>query len=79
MYVYILRSLKDGEFYIGISKDPITRLREHNRGETKSTKNRVPFVLIYKEKFNSYKDARIREKQIKSYKGGNSFKKLIGV
>jgi len=33
--------------------------------------------LIYKEEAENYSEARIREKQIKSYKGGNEFKKLI--
>lgn len=59
--------------------NPEKRLEKHNKGAVKSTKNRRPFKLIYKEKFKNYKDARIREKEIKSYKGGNKFKELIGV
>ncbi|MBI2074794.1 MAG: hypothetical protein HYT83_03090 [Candidatus Levybacteria bacterium] len=33
--------------------------------------------LIHKEEYSSLAEARRREKQIKSYKGGNAFKKLI--
>lgn len=34
-------------------------------------------IIVYFEKYYNAKDAYKREKQIKSYKGGNEFKKLI--
>lgn len=77
VFVYILKSLVDGGYYIGISKDPYKRLARHNKGSVKSTRIRKPFKLIYYEKFNSYASARHREKIIKSYKGSNKFKELI--
>jgi predicted GIY-YIG superfamily endonuclease len=40
-------------------------------------KNRGPFKLVYKEEYTTLKEARERERQIESYKGGNAFKKLI--
>lgn len=69
--------MKDGGYYIGISKDVIKRLEEHNNGKTISTKNRRPFILVYKEEFLNYREARTREIQIKSYKGGNKFRELV--
>jgi len=76
--VYVLQSLKDQGYYIGISKDLNKRLEKHNRGRVHSTRNRRPFKLIYKEEFDSYMLARLREKEIKSYKGGNNkFRELI--
>jgi putative endonuclease len=75
--VYILKSIKDGGYYIGISKDVIKRLEEHNNGKTISTKNRRPFILVYKEQFLNYSEARKREIQIKSYKGGNKFREIV--
>ena len=33
--------------------------------------------VIYKEEFQTASEAKLREKIIKSYKGGNAFKKLI--
>ncbi|MBW1722942.1 MAG: GIY-YIG nuclease family protein [Deltaproteobacteria bacterium] len=48
-YLYSLESLKDHNLYIGISRDPRKRLGEHNRGKTKSTRNRRPFNLILKK------------------------------
>lgn len=77
VYVYILQSLKDKGFYIGICKNLMERVIKHNKGGVYSTKNRKPFNLIYSEVYNSYTLARVREKEIKSYKGGNSFKILI--
>ncbi len=37
----------------------------------------MPWELIYIEKFNNKIEAVKREKQIKSYKGGEAFKRLI--
>lgn len=50
---------------------------EHNSGKTLSLKNRRPLEIIYFEEYDSQVKAYAREKQIKSYKGGLSFKKLI--
>ena len=76
-YVYILLSKKDGKHYIGSTSNVGKRLLHHNSGKQKSTKHRIPFELIYNEKYDDKKNALQREKQIKSYKGGEAFKKLI--
>ncbi len=76
-FVYILQSQKDDGYYIGYSPDVAKRLDYHNSGRQRSTKSRIPFKVIYTEKYNSKKEALIRERQIKSYKGGKAFKKLI--
>ncbi len=68
-YVYILRSEKDSRFYTGLTKDISRRLREHNSGNVRSTKNRIPFELVYKEEFVNRTKARIREKFFKSGSG----------
>lgn len=75
--VYILEN-HHGKHYIGItSLSPETRLAKHNRGEVYSTRFGKPWTLIYREKHISIKVARTREKQIKSWHGGNAFKKLV--
>jgi putative endonuclease len=76
-YLYILKSLKDHRYYIGETHDVAARLVFHNEGKQRSTKGRVPLVLILSEAYETRKEALAREKQIKSWKGGNSFKKLI--
>ena len=74
-FVYALRSVKDGELYIGISQNPDKRLDSHNKGVTKSTRRRRPFVLIFRELCNSRKEAREREKYYKSRIGREKLKK----
>ena len=64
--------------YIGHIKDFERRIKEHERGKNKSVKNRGPFELIYKESCANKSAAIRRELQIKKYKGGEAFKKLIG-
>ena len=59
--LYILQSLKDLGYYIGITDDVDKRIKEHNQGKTKSIKNRIPFVLKYLEKYNIKTEARKRE------------------
>jgi len=77
VYLYVLKSLEDNGYYVGISSNLEKRLLRHNKGGVRSTKTRKPFKLIYSEKFEDYIKARIREKEIKSYKGGNKFRDLI--
>jgi len=64
-YVYILKSRKDGNLYIGSTNDLKRRLDEHNNGLVFSTKSRRPFELVYYEAYKSEKDARNREKNLK--------------
>ncbi|MBW6492253.1 MAG: GIY-YIG nuclease family protein [Lentimicrobium sp.] len=78
-FVYIIKSLKDQKFYIGETTDLNRRLFEHNQGWVKSTRYRVPFVLVHSEEVESREIALKREKQIKSFKGGQAFKKLLNL
>ncbi len=78
VHLYILKSKTRNGYYIGItSLIPKERLRYHNNGKVKSTKHYKPWVLVHTERYKDYKSARTREKQIKSWHGGNAFKKLI--
>jgi len=68
-YVYVIRSLKDGKWYTGFTGNVERRLREHNSGEDKATKSRVPFELVYIEGCTDNQDALAREKYLKSGAG----------
>ncbi|MGD8778672.1 MAG: GIY-YIG nuclease family protein [Ignavibacteria bacterium] len=70
-FVYILKSIKDGKRYIGMSSNLDRRISEHNDGKVKSTKFRKPFELIYTEEFNNKSDALKREKFLKTHAGRN--------
>lgn len=76
-YTYIIQSVTTRKHYIGSTENINKRLDQHNSGKTKSIKNNWPFVLIYSEVYNTRQEAYRREKEIKSYKGGNAFRKLL--
>lgn len=65
-YVYILKSEKDNNLYIGFSKDLKERVKSHNLGLNTSTSYRKPLRLIYYEGYTVEKDARKREKFLKT-------------
>ncbi len=46
-YVYILKSKKDSTKYIGVTTDLKDRIREHNSGESKYSKSKAPYKLIW--------------------------------
>lgn len=65
-YVYVLRSAKDGQFYVGLTRDLRVRLQMHNNGKVPSTRLRVPLELIYWEGCLNEHDAAMREKYLKT-------------
>ncbi len=76
--VYVLFSEKDYQLYTGYSSDIEKRLGYHNRGETKSTKNRRPLKLIFCEYYLFKKDAMKREKYLKTSAGKKALKLMLG-
>ncbi len=62
-YVYLLKS-EDEKRYIGYTSDLKTRLADHNRGGTSSTKGRR-WSVVYYEAYASEEDARRRERNLK--------------
>jgi putative endonuclease len=64
-YLYLLKSKRDGELYIGSTNDLRKRFLEHNSGKVFSTKLRKPFELLYYEAYKNEKDARHREHNLK--------------
>jgi putative endonuclease len=64
-YLYILKSKRDGQLYIGSTNDLRKRFKEHNEGKVFSTKFRTPFELIFYEAYKAEKDARKRESNLK--------------
>ena len=73
-YVYVLKSEKDGRLYISQTSNLKKRLKEHNSGQNKSTKDRYPLKLVYCEVYLSSKDATIGETRLKKFK--NSYTEL---
>jgi len=68
-YVYVLRSEKDGGFYIGYSTNLRKRFDEHMTGRSIATSYRRPWRLIYYEAYLNQDDALGRERYLKSGSG----------
>ena len=64
-YVYVIKSVKDGDLYTGSTNDLKKRLSEHNAGKVSATSPRRPFKLLYYEAYLAEGDARLREKALK--------------
>ena len=75
-YVYALVSKKDDRIYVGLTTNLESRLKEHNRGQTKTTKFYRPWELLHFEKLDTRIVARAREKQLKSGYGKEFLKEI---
>lgn len=76
-YVYILQSGKDGKLYIGCTNDLQKRVREHNSGDVRATKARVPLEVIHYEAFTNKSDAFAREQWLKTGWGRAQIQKML--
>ncbi len=76
-YTYVLYNSSINRHYIGCTNNLERRLSEHNRHQTLATNKRGFWKLVYFEKFETNSLARVRELEIKSFKGGNAFRKLL--
>ncbi|WJS95026.1 GIY-YIG nuclease family protein [Flavobacterium johnsoniae] len=64
-FVYILYSTTKEKFYIGQTNDIEDRLRRHNSGQSLSTKNGIPWKIIYTIQLESRSEAMNLESKIK--------------
>ncbi len=70
-YTYVLRSTKDGMWYMGFTGDLQKRFSDHNADKVSVTKNCGPFELIYCEACLHEQDATAREKILEVGDGGS--------
>ena len=76
-YVYVLQSVNGNHLYIGYSADLKKRFQDHNRGLNISTKPYMPWQLIHYEAYLNEKDAKRREKYLKTSQGGRLLKRML--
>lgn len=76
-FLYILHSLKDGNFYTGITSDLERRVKEHEAGKNFSTAPRRPLMLIYYEAYLLKEDAEARERYLKTSMGRRVIRKQL--
>ncbi|MCB9806064.1 GIY-YIG nuclease family protein [Candidatus Nomurabacteria bacterium] len=76
--VYLIESVQDKSWYIVYTKNLKVRLKQHNSDLNSSyTRKKRPWNLIYCEFYRNSKDARNREKFLKSCAGRIFLKKQI--
>jgi len=73
-HVYLLKSRKSGNLYIGYTNNIERGLEEHNIGRVEYTRKYLPWTLIYYESFSSFDNAKKREKSLKYF--GKAFSHL---
>ncbi len=76
-YVYILKSSKDGKYYIGSTNDLRRRVQEHSHGQCESTRRRLPVELEAYIAVKGELAARNLEKYLKSGSGIATLRKRI--
>ncbi|MCH7723113.1 MAG: GIY-YIG nuclease family protein [Bacteroidetes bacterium] len=75
--LYILRSIKDYKYYVGISKNPRRRLEYHNTIEKGFTSRYRPWKIVFTKKFKTKAEAMTAEKKVKGWKSKKMIEKLI--
>ena len=76
-YIYVLKSEKDKNLYVGYTEDLKSWFEQHSRGQVDSTKNRRPLELIYSEACLDKRDAMHREKYLKTHYGKQFLRKRL--
>ena len=76
-FLYILKSLKDSNLYVGTAIDLEERVQKHNKGYVRSTKHRRPFELVYKKYFDTLSEVRKEEWKFKYTPWGGKLKKEL--
>jgi putative endonuclease len=56
-FTYIIKSIKTNKLYIGQTEKLERRLTEHNSNQSKSTKGKGPWELIFTKGFESRSEA----------------------
>ena len=76
-FVYILKSLKNGSYYVGSTGNLERRIVEHNSGKTKSLKYLIPFQLVFSQSFKNLIIAKKVELRLKKFKSKKILEQII--
>jgi putative endonuclease len=76
--VYVIQN-SERKFYIGVSDDVARRLEQHKTGQSRWTKGRGPWAIVWQSDELSLSEARGLENRLKRQKGGHGLFYLTGV
>jgi putative endonuclease len=77
IFVYAIISSINNRIYVGQTDNIERRIKEHNTGQTKSTKPYIPWELFYQEQCEDRVIARNREIYFKHGIGKDKLKLLL--
>jgi len=75
---YVIQN-EEGRLYIGISENVELRLIQHNCGQSKWTKGKGPWKIVWTSEAMPLGEARKLENRLKKQKGGNGLFLLTGL
>ena len=76
-FVYIIQSLKTGEFYKGLTNNIDRRLSDHLSGKSNWGKIKLPIRVVHVEMCSTRQEAREMEKYFKSGFGREIIRELV--
>jgi len=76
-FVYILRSLRNGTFYIGSTGDLERRIFEHKEGRSTYTREILPIELVFNQRYKTLKMARRIEYRLKRLRRKDIIERII--
>ncbi|OGY45639.1 MAG: hypothetical protein A2744_03050 [Candidatus Buchananbacteria bacterium RIFCSPHIGHO2_01_FULL_44_11] len=75
-YLYILKTSKN-TYYVGSTNDIEQRLSYHQSGKVKSTKDKLPVTLVFKEYYKTKAEAQLKEYKLKRWKSKRMLEGVI--
>lgn len=75
-FVYVLKSLRNGRFYIGQTNNLTRRYEQHQSGKVVATRYHRPYKLVFHEVVTTRTDAVSRELFFKSGQGRQLLKSM---
>jgi putative endonuclease len=76
--VYVIKNFV-GKFYVGLSDNVNRRIEQHNAGESRWTKSRGPWRLVWTSEAMSLSQARQLENRLKRQGRGSGFYSITGL
>jgi len=76
-FVYILKSQKNGQFYVGSTTNVVSRVERHNAGLVESTGNFRPHIIELIQGYCTIRQAKQIEYRIKKLKRKDYIEKMI--
>lgn len=76
-FVYILKSISNGSYYVGSTNDLDRRVSEHTQGRSKYTREILPVDLVFCQEYPTLKMARGIERRLKRWKRKDIIERIV--